>query len=117
MSLAVFTPILRPWSLAVNPGEMFSPTAGWELLEDDEYLPPWRLGDIGDPTVHEGEVMVGNTLEEVEVVEEVVVVVVEEVVVVVVEEVVWCPVKGNWFKLSGSVDPEVFCDNAIRCME
>ena len=46
------------------------------------------MGDIGDPTVHEGEVMVGNTLEEVEVVEEVVVVVVEEVVVVVVEEVV-----------------------------
>ena len=59
--------------------------------------------------IHEGDVMVGNTLDVVEVVEDVVVVVVEEVVVVVV--------KRNWFKLSGSVDPEVFCDAAIKGME
>ena len=63
--------------------------------------------------IHEGDVMVGNTLDVVEVVEDVVVVVVEEVVVVVV----WCPVIGCWFKLSGSVDPEVFCDTAIKGME
>ena len=44
--------------------------------------------------IHEGDVMVGNTLDVVEVVEDVVVVVVEVVVI------------GNWFKLSVSTETD-----------
>ena len=44
--------------------------------------------------IREGDVMVGNTLDVVEVVEDVVVVVVEVVVLVEL-----CPVIGYWFKL------------------